>query len=105
MRPLVSALMMGSDRPSDRAASGSRFAPNNSTRTTTKMAMCHGLRAPSRHLQSVGSGVRGPSYVGNPVTLPTDPRGFCSRPEVLDDGAGTTHATAEAVIWKDYRRW
>ena len=44
-RPRVSALRMRIERPSERAASGRRFAPNNSTKTTTSTIMCHGLSA------------------------------------------------------------
>src|ERR1700722_8038461 len=43
----ISDLKMRIDLPNERAASGSRLAPNNRTTTTARIAQCHGLRLPT----------------------------------------------------------
>src|SRR5919202_1542417 len=78
-RPLVSALRMRIDRPRARAASGRRFAPNSSTRTTTSTAMCHGRSVPT----PIGSTsscrlLSSPSYVCRPAPPGPPPRGGCA---------------------------
>ena len=44
----ISDLKIRNDRPTPRAASGSRLAPNNAANTTTTISQCVGLKPPTR---------------------------------------------------------